>query len=411
MDVDAVVAALRALCDPESPHQRAVLEHRERDARYAEYRLDLHDLAAVLAPTLEKQKPFSDGSFMLRMGGGSAVGFHGRDAAIFLLRRVEAGRSVDEAVADLIGLVGLPSAESVDLLSLRGIELDAPIELSDELSLLPWSAIPDSPTKQWLDRPFVPHPWVPFSLISQPACAISRRGVMRPLFVKAGEWKAKPGLNELFDAALPLALIGPSGVIPGVSWLQFTDPMIACAAHGGVTRQHGDDILPSPFLQSFKLTPADVGTLVRDYLRLEGQVRDRVRVGLTRFNRALIRHNVGDKALDLAIAVELLLVDGGGENTFKVSLRAGLATHGSFEERNRARAVVEALYAVRSGVVHTGGASSTVKVRGAGQRRTDEVVTEAFRVVAGVFKRVITEGALPHWPEQELAGGDKAPVK
>ena len=103
------------------------------------------------------------------------------------------------------------------------------------------------------------------------------------------------------------------------------------------------DHVPAMMHVPHKLDADDAVSAVRDYTALTGLIRSRMCLSLERFGRAMARFASVDKALDLAIAMESMLTDGSGENTFKLALRAGLLTEGGPKERLRARAVFGAI--------------------------------------------------------------------
>lgn len=124
---------------------------------------------------------------------------------------------------------------------------------------------------------------------------------------------------------------------------------------------------------------------------------------MQRFNQALRRPPHGDRALDLAISLESLLVDGLGENTYKMGLRAAFLLGGSMEQRLEVRAVVGALYTLRSALIHDGILPSKVKVAAAGKRPAKDVVKDATEICARVLRSILDVGTIPNWYEYELA--------
>jgi hypothetical protein len=108
-------------------------------------------------------------------------------------------------------------------------------------------------------------------------------------------------------------------------------------------------------------------------------------------------------SLELAIAMEALLVDSPGEHTFKIGLRAALLTSSDLEQRRRNRAIVEGMYKIRSSLMHSGQSSDTCRVRGYGDMLATEVVSEALSITASVVQRIIGMGAIPDWGLLELS--------
>jgi hypothetical protein len=125
-------------------------------------------------------------------------------------------------------------------------------------------------------------------------------------------------------------------------------------------------------------------------------------------NQAIRRLRSGDRALELAIVLESLLADGPGENTYKVGLRTALLIGGDEDTRLANRAVVGALYTLRSQLVHDGKVSDKVKVVRRGKVNTSQVVSEAVRISAQVIREVLDRGEIPDWYLLEVKSGDSA---
>jgi hypothetical protein len=130
--------------------------------------------------------------------------------------------------------------------------------------------------------------------------------------------------------------------------------------------------------------------LVHGFTKLTGQDRARVHLALERFERSLRRQTAGDAALELSIALESLLGDGGTELTWKVGLRSALLVDGSHADRTRLRAMIQSIYSLRSALAHTGTAPAEVKVRGVGKLKAEEIVKEGTSSVSKVIAAAIT---------------------
>jgi Apea-like HEPN len=148
---------------------------------------------------------------------------------------------------------------------------------------------------------------------------------------------------------------------------------------------------------------------VSAFLALGDPLRATLRLALRRFNQALRRPPHGDRALDLAISLESLLVDGAGENTYKIGLRAALVLGGSMERRREVRAVVGALYALRSALIHDGILPSEVKVVAGGKRPAHDIVEDATEICALVLRSILYAGSIPSWYEYELGDTGRSP--
>jgi hypothetical protein len=85
------------------------------------------------------------------------------------------------------------------------------------------------------------------------------------------------------------------------------------------------EVVPRFFYRKAKLNPAVAQATVRSYFALQEAWRKRLRVSIERLHLALIRSSPGERMVELAIALETLVVGSdSGEHTFKVALRAAL---------------------------------------------------------------------------------------
>jgi hypothetical protein len=365
----------------------------------------------VLGPVLSAQSPFTEGGFVLSTGGGGGLGFYGAVAGRYLARRVQDGRTCAEAAADLRDLLDTQRAKCLAVMALWGVEVDRPVELEGGVTLLPFASIPDSDTKKWVEGTSQEHPGTQFygSVLLQqpPPSALCRQFDASPVLFRAGSQPTVtgPSPSELFaEIALVMALSGPCSPLTGPQWTQFLDPVIERAKFGVMVGLSRMEVVPEPYVEPARLQADLVQEIVKEYLNTGGQVRDRLRVSLTRFHRAMSRHNDGDKAVDLAVSLEAILTDGSGEHTFKTALRAGLLTKGSELDRMRARAIVSAIYRLRSMVVHNGQPPQTIGVAGSSESSV-AVIEEAARVTATVLRRIVHDRLIPDWSRFDLNSG------
>jgi hypothetical protein len=159
------------------------------------------------------------------------------------------------------------------------------------------------------------------------------------------------------------------------------------------------------------LTIQDVGqvdvaraaALLRQLVVLNTDQKNRARTAMQRLGLACLRRSPADRALELAIALEALLVDSAGEHTFKIALRSAILTSTELRSRRRHRAIIEAMYKIRSSMMHSGHSSDTCKVRGFGDLQTTEIVSEALKITALVIQKMIGLGEPADWSSLELS--------
>jgi hypothetical protein len=104
-----------------------------------------------------------------------------------------------------------------------------------------------------------------------------------------------------------------------------------------------------------------------------------------------------------------LVGDGEGELTWKVSLRSALLAGDTKANRTELRAIVAAVYSLRSTVVHKGTAPTHQKTK-IGKLKVDDLVQRGMRAASQVIKAAIARGELPDWFEEELGDDIPAPT-
>src|SRR5690606_377955 len=118
--------------------------------------------------------------------------------------------------------------------------------------------------------------------------------------------------------------------------------------------------------------------------------KGRVRTALERLHSAMVRREPGDRAVELSIALETMLMSGErGDNRHKVGLRAALLTSETARERRQSRALVEAAYDIRSALMHTGAVKKEATVPGLGKLDSNTIITRVSAITAGVLRRIV----------------------
>ena len=136
-------------------------------------------------------------------------------------------------------------------------------------------------------------------------------------------------------------------------------------------------------------------------------MKSRVHTALTRLHQALTRRFPADRALEISIALETLLVNSPGEHTFKIALRSALLGSVTVKDRAENRAIIESTYGMRSALMHSGHTANTVKVKGQGKQPAEKVVAESAKITANVIKQIIKNGDFPEWNQFELSNGKR----
>ncbi len=140
-----------------------------------------------------------------------------------------------------------------------------------------------------------------------------------------------------------------------------------------------------------------------------------MKTALKHLNQAMCHSIVGDKALDLSVALEcLLLGTEKGNNTFKVALRAALTAYPKLEQRAACRSIIQSMYGIRSKLVHNGEGSSnneTVKVKGQDPMPAQEVVKKATDLTVLIIQNLMKNEEEPDWLNLEMSGKPLLPAE
>ena len=334
--------------------------------------------------------------------------------AFFAPALVREGRSrgATAAVEWLQKILSTKKVRGFQVQALYGIRVASVTSLVDEINLVPLDAVPDSRQKQGLlERPSLgPYHPPPFYWISSPSAALIVPVEIKPFFVKSNtaeaqesparvDWKARFG-----DIRHCLAIRHGEPIVPGPSWFQYEDSDFEAAAIvTGVASFSHQEVVTMLTPEPGEMDLGQAAEIVRSYYALDEVTRRKVRTAMERVHLAFIRSSPEDKALELSIALETLLMDSRGAISFKISLRAALLTAEDIKTRATNRAVVHATYTLRNQLVHSGKSKSEVKVKGEGQVPSRDVAKRATAITINVIQSVLTAGKLPDWSDVELS--------
>jgi hypothetical protein len=209
------------------------------------------------------------------------------------------------------------------------------------------------------------------------------------------------------DAARLLALIPKAIPIESVHWFHYDDPDVAMLGQFGLLR-HGPELRPIMAAAPVEVAAADVAGIFAAYKKLKESDRGRVNLALERIMRSRCQFVSGNRAIDIAIALEVLFMNvDRDEHSYKISLRAARLLRKDLQARRRTFLEVKRLYDMRSSMVHSGSVKNEYRLDGASVPAheivevVDVICTEAIRAILGM-------GEIPDdWRDIEL-GGDGA---
>ena len=213
------------------------------------------------------------------------------------------------------------------------------------------------------------------------------------------------------DAILAMTIVGPRIVMQVVNWFSFVDSDLQTAQVSASFGSPVVEVIPNRWLDAFPtLDPAMAQRATETFLLHKGSAKEKLRIALTRIRLALSRHSVGDKALEIAIAFEALLGDGGNsEMTHKIKTRTARLIGGTEKERQRTAAIVGRMYDVRSALVHTGQVNM-LKLYSISNDEpkvaAETIVALAIDICADLVWKILErkDGNIPKWSSFDIFG-------
>lgn len=408
MNRDAIFQAIEQALDEHTETYQAILQQTATMPVDLELGLLDWELSKSVSDVLAQEETFSDNTvFSINLDNGNTR-FSCEEAAIGLIHQPRT-RGSQAACNWLEKVITTQQARGLCVMVLWGVTINVPVILSRGVELIPINQLPESKQKERvLGHKEIQIP-ISFTAFEDAEAALLYRPIIEPFLTNLRDFQEK-GLEEslrsqnlLNDTCLALTVVGPSAPVAVAYWFQFEDEDLDAAVNGHAISSPHLEIAPPMFLNKVFLDPLTASSAVEGFFKLPRNVQARVRIALQRLNQAVRRVSVGDKAIELAIALESLLVDGVGENTHKVCLRAALLIGGSLDERLYNRSIVGAIYKLRSELLHKGDVKSNVQVFGRKERMpSSEVVKQGLLVTARVVQQILKRESIPDWYGFEL---------
>ncbi len=327
------------------------------------------------------------------------------------------GKDPDLVISESRSFATRKTAELLIYHAVAGPKINDPIVLTPELRLLPWSQVPESSTARRL-APLsdgTPSNYFPSDEIvptrAQPTCAIE---VDTHILIRLERNYAHRTNDELLDYIEKLQqhttaaedvvrcifLVEQTPIAIIAQWPFANDP--AAERHFGGSMSHGPALFEFPLgLLGGQTIDADVlSKLWTDFTKLAPNDREVLRHAVDRLNLAKRRQNVLDRAIDLGIALEMLLLHGLDDKTelkFRLSLRGAHFIGGTKEQREANFNLLKKIYNLRSKAVHDGLFDKKhLEV-------ASDVIEKGVAVASLVSRKIIQDGSFPkNWESEYL---------
>jgi hypothetical protein len=336
------------------------------------------------------------------LSGSGAHGFNTDFVANRMIQIVKDTGDARKALAWFRKVSKATGAAGRAIKALYGVNCEASIALSEAVTLVPFSDVPASPTRDWIaaeheraNQQRGLHGFMP-----PPTAALCHEGYVPNIFSSATtDFSNRPNItwfNTLDDAALLLVLA--PGTIPreAARWMDFDDPDIFLLSHFGVMRHSSEWAFETQrFISPPPVISTSIENLLPAYSKLAQDNKDRITLALQRLLRSRSQLHPGNRAIDLAIALEVLFMrTERDEHSYKISNRAARLLH---ENRDRQLPVfnqIRRLYEVRSSMVHSGKTSGEVSIDGS-KISVHELVKSVETICSEVIRKFLTLGGVP----------------
>ncbi|NQV16323.1 hypothetical protein HQ531_12755 [bacterium] len=327
------------------------------------------------------------------------------ELASVLCRLADLNNDPSVAIDWLKRVLAIKTASASRYTAYWGIRLTKPIHFNNSISILPMSQVPNSTMKDRIVQQRFDLGSGDIRPIYPPSAVVQIRyndftpfdNGKKGIFGKYNDVSKQQSLIMLLQI-----LNGPANPYEYMSWFHYqNEDLQQLNATSGIS-------MPIPELnlgimpRTVSLNPRRAKELVKKFHLMNKEDSSRIILALERLNNAQIRTQLGDKALEVSIALESILTDGNvTENTYKIGFRAALLVARRISERAEIRALITSTYGLRSQMVHTGKIPDAFKVKGVGKMSSATIVESGILICSKALTRLIRLGKIPIWYDFE----------
>lgn len=336
--------------------------------------------------------------------GSSEMALNVHAVASWLIFRALAS-DAQTAVIELKEFLDDPVSHVVEILLVAGIKPTHTVKLTEDVFLGP---VEDAPSELMrLRREAIPHLKAaslqldPFFAAgnsdAEPECAIWRFRGIEPKWSspELNISSASPS-NELAELASLLTVVGPTPASSGHQWSEAVPgtPMKDYLGRAWTmniedTRVRGNISLTSEQTDS-------ITVLIEQYLNMKEFDRKKLNIPIHRLNQSVRHMDVVERAIDLGVALESLLLSDMDEKTqlnLQFRLRGAWLLGKDGEDRVALSLKFRDIYACRSKAVHAG----FVGKHPGDLEKQAKLIEDGLGLCADAIRAIIIRGAFPDW--------------
>ncbi|PRX27792.1 hypothetical protein B0G75_11313 [Paraburkholderia sp. BL18I3N2] len=326
---------------------------------------------------------------------------------MFLLRALIAQaieRGVDQAIASMDAFLAAESNRCIDVLLLEGVSVRETTEIVSGIFLCPLSAVPSSTLQTYLRFRGTPQPALPFSMSHlldeeerKPGAALySIREAKPKLLDKLPSFSHPADTPTIYQVADILTVAGPSSPVVFKSYSELADGEFM-KGHVGFSwgrARNETRVFTSRELSAENLD--ELRSVADKYSNLSPSVKKKLQVPLHRLNEAVKHQDSVDRALDLGIALESLLLahqPSKEQLSLQFRLRGAWLLGRNGQHRAELFDTFNKLYSYRSFAAHSGAVAPTKT----SAEEVKKTLASGLRLCGQAICKIVEEGGFPEW--------------
>ncbi|MCK4819611.1 hypothetical protein KA005_27850, partial [bacterium] len=305
---------------------------------------------------------------------------------------------VDQTIQYLLDFINLDYAPGYHIIAISGLEIGDGTNITNDIKLIPFDSVPESLPKDMFSLPIKTMSPFLFAQNFPKAALICKVKLTPKVLDQTGNIPKRVDSVKMYDAfdILSLTLKGSLSLV--CAWYALEDWVPSYGIGGLVWSGPNSDIVITTVE---KITLIDIEAykkIFNLFSSLHASTRNKLRIPIRRLNQAQRRQNLADKAIDLGIALESLLLS---DNKIPEQISLSFRLRGAWflsqnaTERKDIYNLLYDIYNCRSMAIHAGRIGSKSKFKSG--NTASEVLEKGIEFCSISIKSIIDKGKFPTW--------------